>query len=97
MDAYRENNRLPKKLPHYMHAVVEAKGYILKAYQLRIRKLEKYLKKGIIDDEQFLELRNVFAGNADELLRAEIKDQTDYSNIRLKAVFDTAEAHEFKL
>ena len=97
MNAYPENNGRPRKTPSYIHAVVEAKGYILRAYELRLRKLNKYLKNGIIDEDQFQQLRNEFAGNADELLRSEINNQIDYSNIRLMAVFDTAEAHEFKL
>lgn len=97
MDTYPENNGQPKKLPNYMHAVVEAKGYIIKAYELRLRKLDKYLKNGLINQDQYRELRNEFAKNADELLRTEIKDQNDYSNIRVKAVFDTADAHEFKI
>ena len=97
MGSYPEQNGRPKKPPRYMFAVVEAKGYILKAYEKRLRKLNKYLKNGIIDENRYKQLRNEFAGNTDELLRTEIKDQKDYSFIRLMAVFDTAEAIEFKL
>lgn len=97
MGAYPEHNGHRRKPPRYMFAVVEAKGYILKAYEKRLRKLNKYLKNGVIDENKFKQLRNEFADNADELLRTEIKDQKDYSFIRLMAVFDTAEAIEFKL
>ena len=97
MDANMGNNGRHRKRPNYLHAVVEAKGYIIKAYEKRIRKLDKYLKDGVIDEQQYLQLRTEFARRADTLLRCEIKSQEDYSHIRLMAVFDTAEAHEFKL
>ena len=97
MNTSPEHNGRQEKPPHYIHAVVEAKGFIIRAYEKRLRKLNKYLKNGVIDEERYRELRNEFAGNADELLRTEIKTQQDYSNIRLMAVFFTAEAHEFKL
>lgn len=91
------HNGHPRKPPRYIHAVVEAKGYILKAYEKRLRKLNKYLKNGVIDESKYRQLRNEFADNTDELLRTEIRDQKDYSFIRLMAVFDTADAIEFKL
>ena len=97
MDANPQNNGLHRKRPNYLHAVVEAKGYIIKAYEKRIRKLDKYLKDGVIDEQQYLQLRTEFARKADILLRCEVRSQEDYSHIRLMAVFDTAEAHEFKL
>jgi hypothetical protein len=97
MDTSPEHNGRQEKPPPYIHAVIEAKGYIVRAYEKRLRKLNKYLKSGVIDEERYCQLRNEFAGNADELLRTEIKTQQDYSNIRLMAVFFTAEAHEFKL
>lgn len=97
MNTDHEHNGRQEKPPQYIHAVVEAKGYIVRAYEKRLRKLNKYLKSGIIDEERYCQLRNEFADNADELLRTEIKSQQDYSNIRLMAVFFTAEAHEFKL
>lgn len=97
MDASGDNNGRPAKLPIFIHAVIEAKSYIIKAYEKRLRKLDKYLKDGVIDKEQYLALRNEFAGNADKLLRMEITTQQEFSDIRLKAVFDTAEAHEFRL
>jgi hypothetical protein len=97
MNAYMRNNGRHRRRQNYLHAVVEAKGYILRAYEKRLRKLDKYLKNGIIDKEQYLQLRTEFAGKADALLRCEIKSLEDYSHIRLMAVFDTAEAHEFKL
>jgi hypothetical protein len=97
MSTHPENNGRQEKPHHHIHAVVEAKGYIVRAYEKRLRKLNKYLKSGVIDEERYSELRKEFAGNADELLRTEIKSQQDYSNIRLMAVFFTAEAQEFKL
>lgn len=97
MSAHPGNTGRRRKRPNYMHAVLEAKGYIVKAYEKRVRKLDKYLKDGIISEEQYVQLRAEFARNADKLLRYEVKDQQDYSHIRLMAVFDTAEAHEFKL
>lgn len=97
MDAYMGNNGRHRKRQNYLHAIVEAKGYIIRAYEKRLRKLDKYLKAGVIDDAQYLQLRTEFARNADTLLRCEIKSLEDYSHIRLMAVFDTAEAHEFKL
>jgi hypothetical protein len=97
MSAYPGNNGRRRKRPNYLHAVVEAKGYIVRAYEKRLRKLDKYLKEGVIDEQQYLQLRTEFARKADKLLCYEIKDQQDYSHIRLMAVFDTAEAHEFKL
>ena len=97
MGAYPDNNGHRRKPPRYMFAVIEAKGYILKAYEKRLRKLNKYLKTGVIDEDRYKQLRNEFAGNTDELLRTEIKTQKDYSFIRLMAVFDTAEAIEFRL
>lgn len=96
MDAPGKNGR-HRKRPNYLHAVVEAKGYIIRAYEKRLRKLDKYLKDGVIDEEQYLRLRTEFARKADTLLRCEIRNQEDYSHIRLMAVFDTAEAHEFRL
>ena len=92
-----DHNGHRRKPPRYMHAVVEAKGYILKAYEKRLRKLNKYLKSGVIDESRYRQLRNEFADTTDELLRTEIKNQKDYSFIRLMAVFDTADASEFKL
>lgn len=98
MDAYMGNNgRHRKRRQNYLHAIVEAKGYIIKAYEKRLRKLDKYLKAGVIDETQYLQLRTEFARKADTLLRCEIKSLEDYSHIRLMAVFDTADAHEFKL
>lgn len=97
MDAYPENNGRHRKRPNYLHAVIEAKGYIIKAYEKRVRKLDKYLKDGVIDEQQYLQLRTEFARNTDTLLRCEIRSKEDYAHIRLMAVFDTAEAHEFKL
>jgi len=97
MNTNPEHNGHSEKPPPYIHAVIEAKGYIVRAYEKRLRKLNKYLKSGVIDEAQYCQLRNEFAHNADELLRTEIKSQQDYSNIRLMAVFFTAEAHEFKL
>lgn len=97
MNAYPENNGQPKKPPKYIHAIVEAKGYILRAYEKRLRKLDKYLRNGVIDEVRYKQLRNEFAHNADELLRFEVTDQQDYSYIRLMAIFVTAEAIEFKL
>lgn len=97
MGASPDNNGRPAKRPIFIHAVVEAKSYIIKAYEKRLRKLDKYLKEGVINEEQYLALRNEFAGNADKLLRTEVNTEQEYSNIRLKAVFDTAEAHEFRL
>jgi hypothetical protein len=97
MDAYMGNNGRHRKRQNYLHAIVEAKGYIIRAYEKRLRKLDKYLKNGIIDEERYLQLRTEFARKADTLLRSEIKNLEDYSHIRLMAVFDTAEAHEFKL
>jgi hypothetical protein len=97
MSAYPDNNDQPKKPPPHIHAVVEAKGFIVRAYEKRLRKLDKYLKTGVIDETTYTELRNEFAGNADALLRTEIKDQKDYSFIRLMAVFDIAEAIEFSI
>ena len=97
MDNSPEHNDRQEKPPHYIHAVVEAKGYIVRAYEKRLRKLNKYLKSGVIDEERYRQLRHEFACNADELLRTEIKTQQDYANIRLMAVFFTAEATEFKL
>ena len=97
MHPYPEHNGHSNKPPKYIHAIVEAKGYILRAYEKRLRKLDKYLKNGVIDEVRYKELRNGFAIHADALLRTEVKDQKDYSHIRMMAVFDTAEAMEFKL
>jgi hypothetical protein len=97
MNAYPESNDQPQQTFKHIHAVIEAKSFIIKAYEKRVRKLDRYLKNGIINEDQYKQLRNEFAGNADVLLRAEIKDQNDYSYIRLMAVFDVAEAIEFKL
>lgn len=97
MDAYMGNNGRRKRRQNYLHAIVEAKGYILRAYEKRLRKLDKYLKAGVIDEERYLQLRTEFARKADTLLRSEIKTIEDYSHLRLMAVFDTAEAYEFKL
>ncbi|WP_207513142.1 hypothetical protein [Longitalea luteola] len=97
MDAYPDNNGRPAKHPIFIHAVIEAKGFIIKAYEKRMRKLDKYLKEGLITEEQYKALRHEFATNADKLLRFEVKTKQDYSDIRLKAVFDTADAHEFRL
>lgn len=97
MNAYAEGDDRPRKPPKNIHAVVEAKGFIVKAYEKRLRKLDKYLKTGIINEEEYIQFRNEFADNADALLRTEVKDQKDYSFIRLMAVFDIAEAIEFKL
>jgi hypothetical protein len=97
MSAHPDDNGPPKKPPKNIHAIVEAKGFILRAYEKRLRKLDRYLKTGVIDEERYTALRNEFADNADALLRTEVKDQKDYSFIRLMAVFDIAEAIEFKL
>src|SRR5581483_2473342 len=97
MNADAEGNGQSKKPSKNIHAVVEAKGFIVKAYEKRMRKLNKYLKTGIINEEEYIRFRNEFADNADALLRTEVKDQKDYSFIRLMAVFDIAEAIEFKL
>ena len=97
MNTNPDHNGREEKPPPYIHAVVEAKGYIVRAYEKRLRKLNKYLKSGLIDEERYHQLRHEFALNADELLRTEIKTQQDYSNIRLMAVFFTAEAQDFKL
>jgi hypothetical protein len=47
-----------------LHAIVEAKGYIIRAYEKRLRKLDKYLKAGVIDEAQYLQLRTEFARKA---------------------------------
>ncbi len=97
MGASSNNNGRPAKQPIFIHAVIEAKSYIIKAYEKRMRKLDKYLKEGVITEEQYLAYRQEFATKTDALLRTEVTSPQEYSNIRLKAVFDTAEAHEFRL
>ena len=97
MNAYPGGNGKPRKSPKYISAVIDAKSYIVKAYHKRLRKLDKYLQNGVIDEARYKQLRNEFADHADVLLRTEVKTQEDYSFIRLMAVFDTADAIEFKL
>ena len=97
MSSFPGHNGQSRKRSDYLHAVVEAKGYIIKAYERRLRKLDKYLKEGVITEEKYLQLRSKFSRKADKLLSYEVKDKEDYSYIRMMSVFDTADAHEFKL